>query len=147
MRPADVIHALEDSQLAGRGGASFPTGLKWKTVAEEKREPKTIVCNADEGEPGCFKDRAIMDYDPHAVIEGMLIAAYATGAKQGFIYLRYEYPETLNILAQAIEEAQVSGFLGDSILGSDFDFQIHIRRGAGSYICGCLLYTSPSPRD
>ena len=136
MRPADVIHALEDSQLAGRGGASFPTGLKWKTVAEEKRGPKTIVCNADEGEPGCFKDRAIMDYDPHAVIEGMLIAAYATGAKQGFIYLRYEYPETLNILAQAIEEAQVSGFLGDSILGSDFDFQIHIRRGAGSYICG-----------
>ena len=136
MRPTDVIHILEDSQLAGRGGASFPTGLKWKTVAEEKRGPKTIVCNADEGEPGCFKDRAIMDYDPHAVIEGMLIAAYATGANQGFIYLRYEYPETLNILSQAIEESQVSGFLGDSILGSDFDFQIDIRRGAGSYICG-----------
>ena len=136
MRPADVVHTLEDSQLTGRGGASFPTGLKWKTVAAETREPKTVVCNADEGEPGCFKDRAIMDYDPHAVIEGMLIAAYATGARQGFIYLRYEYPETFNILTQAIREAQASGFLGSGILGSDFHFHIDIRRGAGSYICG-----------
>ena len=136
MTPANVIELIVDSKLAGRGGAGFPTGLKWKSVAEAPGEPKTIVCNADEGEPGCFKDRAILDYDPHAVVEGMTLAAYATGAERGFIYLRYEYPETLNILARAIAEAEEAGFVGDCILGTDFNFQIHIRRGAGAYICG-----------
>jgi NADH-quinone oxidoreductase subunit F len=136
MTPASVIELIVDSKLAGRGGAGFPTGLKWKSVAEAPGEPKTIVCNADEGEPGCFKDRAILDYDPHAIIEGMTLAAYATGAERGFIYLRYEYPETFDILARAIAEAEEVGFVGDGILETDFNFKIHIRRGAGAYICG-----------
>ena len=132
----DVIEILKESQLAGRGGAGFPTGMKWESVLNAPGEPKTIVCNADEGEPGCFKDRVILDYAPHAVIEGMTLAAYATGATRGFIYLRYEYPETLKILERALSEAAASGLLGDSILGEDFDFHIYIRRGAGAYVCG-----------
>ena len=127
---------ITDSKLAGRGGAGFPTGLKWKAVAEASGTPKTIVCNADEGEPGCFKDRAVMDHDPHALIEGMLLAAYATGATRAFIYLRYEYPETLHILQRALEEAKTAGLVGDKILGRDFDCAIYLRRGAGAYICG-----------
>jgi len=136
MQPAEVIDLISQSQLAGRGGAGFPTGLKWKSVAEAENNPKTVVCNADEGEPGCFKDRAILDYDPHAVIEGMIIAAYATGATRGFIYLRYEYPETFKVLECAITEARNAGLLGDRILGQEFSFEIYLRRGAGAYICG-----------
>ena len=98
MSPEKLVDEISDSGLAGRGGAGFPTGRKWKAVAEAPGNPKTIVCNADEGEPGCFKDRAIMDHDPHAVIEGMALAARATGATRGFIYLRYEYPGTFAIL-------------------------------------------------
>jgi len=136
MTPADVVEFIRQSKLAGRGGAGFPTGLKWKAVAEAGGQPKTIVCNADEGEPGCFKDRAILDYDPFAVIEGMTIAAYATGATRGFIYLRYEYPEIAQTLQQAIDEATAGGWLGANILGADFHFDLYIRRGAGAYICG-----------
>ncbi|MEM7032064.1 MAG: NADH-ubiquinone oxidoreductase-F iron-sulfur binding region domain-containing protein [Chloroflexota bacterium] len=136
LTPEAIIAELTESKLAGRGGAGFPTGLKWKTVAEAPGNPKTIVCNADEGEPGCFKDRTIMDYDPHAVIEGMALAAYATGATQGFIYLRYEYPETYDTLAKALAEAEAADLIGDDILGTNFTFHIHIRRGAGAYICG-----------
>jgi len=136
MEPTEVVELLIESKLAGRGGAGFPTGVKWKAVGEASGEPKTIVCNADEGEPGCFKDRAILDYDPHAVVEGMTLAAYATGAVRGFIYLRYEYPETFKTLERAISEAETTGFLGDDILGMDFSFHIYIRRGAGAYICG-----------
>jgi len=134
--PDEVTEIISESQLAGRGGAGFPTGRKWKAVAEASGEPKTVVCNADEGEPGCFKDRAILDYDPHGLIEGMAIAAYASGATMGFIYLRYEYPETMDILERAIGEAEAAGYLGESILGKDFDFRIYLRRGAGAYICG-----------
>ena len=138
MRPSEVVDIIIESKLAGRGGAGFPTGLKWQAVAEAPGNPKTIVCNADEGEPGCFKDRAILDHDPHAVVEAMVLAAYATGATRGFIYLRYEYPETLNTLQQAINEAEEAGFLGDRILDADFSFRIypatwcwrlHLRRG------------------
>ena len=136
MRPAEVVEVITDSKLAGRGGAGFPTGLKWQGVSEAPSNPKTIVCNADEGEPGCFKDRAILDHDPHAVIEAMVLAAYATGATRGFIYLRYEYPETLSTLAQAIAESEEAGFLGEQILDADFSFHIYLRRGAGAYICG-----------
>ena len=132
----DVIETLKESQLAGRGGAGFPTGMKWESVLNAPGEPKTIVCNADEGEPGCFKDRVILDYDPHAVIEGMTLAAYATGATRGFIYLRYEYPETLQILERALAEAEEAGLIGDAILGADFNFHVYIRRGAGAYVCG-----------
>ena len=136
LAPTDVIETLKESQLAGRGGAGFPTGVKWESVLNAPGEPKTVVCNADEGEPGCFKDRVILDYAPHAAIEGMTLAAYATGATQGFIYLRYEYPETLKILEQALVEAEAVGLLGDAILGEDFNFHIYIRRGAGAYVCG-----------
>ncbi|MBI1928910.1 NAD(P)H-dependent oxidoreductase subunit E [Candidatus Poribacteria bacterium] len=136
MRPAAVIERITESKLAGRGGAGFPTGLKWKAVVEAPGEPKTIICNADEGEPGCFKDRAVLEHDPHAVIEGMLLAAYATGATRGFIYLRYEYPEIFKTLERAIAEAEEAGLLGEKILGTDFSFRIHLRRGAGAYICG-----------
>ncbi|MDQ3247705.1 MAG: NAD(P)H-dependent oxidoreductase subunit E [Chloroflexota bacterium] len=136
MSPLQTVEHVRESKLAGRGGAGFPTGLKWKAVAEAVGQPKAIVCNADEGEPGCFKDRAILDYDPFAVIEGMTIAAYATGATRGFIYLRYEYPEIAQSLQAAIDDATVAGFLGKGILGADFHFDLYIRRGAGAYICG-----------
>jgi len=134
--PSDVIKTIAESGLAGRGGAGFPTGVKWKAVAEAEGEPKSIVCNADEGEPGCFKDRVIMDHDPHAMIEGMILAAYATGATRGFIYLRYEYPQTMGILETALQEAYDANLLGDHILGSEFCFELYLRRGAGAYICG-----------
>jgi NADH-quinone oxidoreductase subunit F len=136
MASADVIELVRASGLAGRGGAGFPTAVKWAAVAEAEGEPKTVVCNADEGEPGCFKDRAILDHDPHAVIEGILIAAYAMGASRGFIYLRYEYPHTYSVLEQAIAEAYEAGYLGDDILGGGFTFDLYLRRGAGAYICG-----------
>jgi NADH-quinone oxidoreductase subunit F len=132
-----LIDTLDASGLAGRGGAGFPTGRKWRAVAEADGHPKTIVCNADEGEPGCFKDRVLMDHDPFAMIEGMTLAAYATGATLGFIYLRYEYPDTLGVLQSAILAAEDAGLLGDGILGRDgFDFRLLVRRGAGAYICG-----------
>ncbi len=136
MTPESVIELISDSKLAGRGGAGFPTGVKWKAVADAPGDPKAIVCNADEGEPGCFKDRAIMDHDPFAVIEGMTLAAFATGAPLGFIYLRYEYPETEAILENAIEDARANGLLGENILGGGFTFNLYVRRGAGAYICG-----------
>ena len=134
--PTDVIDVLKESKLAGRGGAGFPTGMKWQFVREAPGEPKSIVCNADEGEPGCFKDRALMDHDPFAVIEGMTLAGYATGADRGFLYLRYEYPETNARLESAIEDAEEAGLLGADILGSGFTFRLYLRRGAGAYICG-----------
>ena len=136
LTPAQLVAVVTESKLAGRGGAGFPTGAKWKAVADAPGEPKSIVCNADEGEPGCFKDRAIMDYDPHALLEGMALAGFATGAARGFIYLRYEYPETFRILERALAEAEAAGVLGVNILGSSFTFKIHLRRGAGAYICG-----------
>ena len=131
-----VLDLVDASGLAGRGGAGFPTGRKWRAVRDAAGAPKTVVCNADEGEPGCFKDRALMDYDPHALIEGMTIAALATGATRGFIYLRYEYPSTLDVLETAIAEAEDDGLLGDSILDTDLSFRVWVRRGAGAYICG-----------
>ncbi len=136
LTPEEVVAIVTDSKLAGRGGAGFPTGLKWKAVAEAPCHPKSVICNADEGEPGCFKDRATMDYDPFAVIEGMTLAAYATGAPLGIIYLRYEYPETAALFEEAIEDARASNLLGENILGSGFTFHLHLRRGAGAYVCG-----------
>ena len=134
--PQSVIDTISSSGLAGRGGASFPTGRKWQAVADATGHPKTIVCNADEGEPGCFKDRVLLDYDPHAVLEGIILAGLATGAQRGFLYLRYEYPQTHRILTQAIQEARQAGYLGRSIQGSGFNFELYLRRGAGAYICG-----------
>jgi NADH-quinone oxidoreductase subunit F len=136
MRPSELLDLVDASRLAGRGGAGFPTGRKWRAVADAEGTPKTIVCNADEGEPGCFKDRVLMDHDPHAVIEGMALAAFATGASQGFIYLRYEYPETYRLLARAIAEAEAADMIGRSVCGTGFPFRLYLRRGAGAYICG-----------
>ncbi len=134
--PAELVELITASQLAGRGGAGFPTGAKWKAVAEATNSPKTVVCNADEGEPGCFKDRAVLEHDPHAVIEGMLLAARATGSSRAFLYLRYEYPEICTILENALAEARAANLVGPAILGSDFSCELYIRRGAGAYICG-----------
>ena len=136
MTPDDVIGIVEASGLAGRGGAGFPTGRKWRAVLEAEGGPKTVVCNADEGEPGCFKDRTLMDHDPHALLEGMALACFATGAPRAFLYLRYEYPETEAVLAEAIHEAEAAGILGDDVLGTGHQIRIHLRRGAGAYICG-----------
>ena len=136
LSPAAILAVITASGLAGRGGAGFPTGRKWQAVADAQGAPKTIVCNADEGEPGCFKDRVLMDYDPHAILEGMAIAARATGAERGFIYLRYEYPQTAKLLQQAIDEAEQAGLLGEDICGTGFCFTVYLRRGAGAYICG-----------
>ena len=134
--PEGVLETIDASGLTGRGGAGFPTGRKWRAVAEASGGPKTVVCNADEGEPGCFKDRALMDFDPHAVIEGMLLAAFATGASRGFLYLRYEYPETAIVLETALAEARSAGLVGQGILGTEVAVELHLRRGAGAYICG-----------
>ncbi|MBN1665625.1 MAG: NAD(P)H-dependent oxidoreductase subunit E [Anaerolineales bacterium] len=136
MQPADVIAMVTESGLSGRGGAAFPTGLKWKFTAGVEGEPKYIVCNADESEPGTFKDRVLMEGDPFYIIEGMLIAAYAIGAEQGYIYVRGEYPRAQAILNQALTVARQAGYLGPDILGSGFAFDIEVRSGAGAYICG-----------
>ncbi len=136
MTADELIAVVDASGLAGRGGAGFPTGRKLRAVQEAGGGPKTVVCNADEGEPGCFKDRALMDHDPHAVLEGMALACVATGAPRAFLYLRYEYPETDTLLARAISQAEEAGILGDDVFGSGRTIRIHLRRGAGAYICG-----------
>lgn len=136
MTPAQVIDEVKKSNLRGRGGAGFKTGLKWDFASQNKTKPKFIVCNADEGEPGTFKDRVILKFDPHALLEGMAIAARAVDADHGYIYLRGEYPEEANILENAIKEAEERGYLGNDILGSGLSFTITVHRGAGAYVCG-----------
>ncbi|MEU9240909.1 NADH-ubiquinone oxidoreductase-F iron-sulfur binding region domain-containing protein [Streptomyces sp. NPDC048385] len=134
--PAGVIREVTDSGLVGRGGAAFPTGRKWQATASQPGRPHYLVCNADESEPGTFKDRVIMEGDPYALVEAMTIAAYAIGAHRGFVYLRGEYPRATRRLRHALGQARARGLLGDDILGQGFSFDIEIRRGAGAYICG-----------
>ncbi|MEV0320885.1 NADH-ubiquinone oxidoreductase-F iron-sulfur binding region domain-containing protein [Streptomyces sp. NPDC050658] len=134
--PAEVIREVTDSGLVGRGGAAFPTGRKWQATAAQPDHPHYLVCNADESEPGTFKDRVIMEGDPYALIEAMTVAGYATGAHRGYLYLRGEYPRALQRLEHAITQARARGFLGDDVLGQGYAFDIEIRRGAGAYICG-----------
>ena len=134
--PEEVIQIVTDSGLTGRGGAGFPTGLKWQGCAEVEREPKYLVCNEDESEPGTFKDRAIIEGDPFTIIEGMIIAAYAVGIQKGYLYIRGEYSCSHETLRDALKIAETEGFLGENILGSGFDFEIELRSGAGAYICG-----------
>jgi NADP-reducing hydrogenase subunit HndC len=136
MKPADVIDTVKKSGLRGRGGAGFPTGTKWSFVARTPGDQKYIVCNADESEPGTFKDRLIIEGDPHAILEAMAIAGYAVGATEGYIYVRGEYALAQNRLRSAIQQAEEFGFLGKNIFGSGFDFKIHIHSGAGAYVCG-----------
>ncbi|KAB2975700.1 NADH-quinone oxidoreductase subunit E [Streptomyces sp. SS1-1] len=134
--PAGVIREVTDSGLVGRGGAAFPTGRKWQATASQPDHPHYLVCNADESEPGTFKDRVLMEGDPYALVEAMTIAGYATGAHRGYLYLRGEYPRALRRLEHAIAQARARGFLGDDVLGQGYAFDIEIRRGAGAYICG-----------
>ncbi|MFD8256269.1 complex I 51 kDa subunit family protein, partial [Streptomyces werraensis] len=134
--PAGVIREVTDSGLLGRGGAAFPTGRKWQATASQPDHPHHLVCNADESEPGTFKDRVLMEGDPYALVEAMTIAAYATGARRGHLYLRGEYPRALERMEHAIAQARARGLLGDDILGQGLSFDIEIRRGAGAYICG-----------
>ena len=136
MQPGEVVAQIKASGLVGRGGAAFPTGIKWEGAAQAEGSPKYIVCNADESEPGTFKDRVLLLDDPHTVIEGMLIAGYAVGANKGYIYLRGEYPYIVPALETALAEALAAGYLGQNILDSGFAFDIDIRLGAGAYICG-----------
>ncbi|MEN2998326.1 MAG: NADH-quinone oxidoreductase subunit NuoF [Brevinematia bacterium] len=136
MSREDVIEEVKKSGLRGRGGAGFPTGIKWETVAKQSSELKFVVCNGDEGDPGAFMDRSVMESMPHRLIEGMTIAAYAVGATQGFIYVRAEYPLAIERLNKAIKEARRAGLLGVDIMDTDFSFDIHIRVGAGAFVCG-----------
>ncbi len=136
MSPAQVVAEITASGLRGRGGAGFPTGVKWKFAAEAPGDEKYMICNGDEGDPGAFMDRSVLESDPHRVIEGMLIAGYAMGASTGFVYVRAEYPLAVKRMHLAIGQAEKAGFLGKSILGSNFNFNIHIREGAGAFVCG-----------
>ncbi|MEU9733427.1 NADH-ubiquinone oxidoreductase-F iron-sulfur binding region domain-containing protein [Streptomyces sp. NPDC048002] len=134
--PAGVIREVTDSGLVGRGGAAFPTGRKWQATASQPDRPHYLVCNADESEPGTFKDRVLMEGDPYALIEAMTIAGYATGAHHGYLYLRGEYPRALRRMEHAVDRARARGLLGADVLGQGYAFDIEIRRGAGAYICG-----------
>ncbi len=136
LQPEEVIAEIKASGLVGRGGAAFPTGLKWEYAAAAENEPRYVVCNGDESEPGTFKDRVLMEGDPFAVIEGMILNGYAIGAHRGYLYVRGEYPRAQRQLMKAIEAARQAGFLGENILASEFSFDIELRSGAGAYICG-----------
>ena len=136
MSPGDVISEVKDSGLRGRGGGGFPTGLKWALTAKSSGERKFVICNADEGDPGAFMDRSILEGDPHRVIEGMQIAAYAIGASEGIVYVRAEYPLAIERLEAAIDQARQNGLLGEHILGTDFSFDMEVRIGAGAFVCG-----------
>lgn len=136
MSPSEVIEEVTKSGLRGRGGAGYPTGLKWSTVAKANGTRKFVVCNADEGDPGAYMDRTVLESDPHRVIEGMIIAAYAVGAQQGYIYVRAEYPLAIRRLRTAIRQAERLNLLGNNILGTTFSFHIELRIGAGAFVCG-----------
>ena len=136
MKPEEVIELIHRSGLRGRGGAGFPTGIKWKSCREAEGEIKYVVCNADEGDPGAYANRGLMEGNPHAVVEGMIIGAYAIGAHEGFIYVRSEYPLAVELLGKAVQDCRAAGLLGRDILGAGFDFDIKINRGGGAFVCG-----------
>ncbi|MEL7623667.1 MAG: NADH-quinone oxidoreductase subunit NuoF [Clostridiales bacterium] len=136
MTPEDVLKEMDMANLRGRGGGGFPTARKWRQVRRQTAEKKYVVCNGDEGDPGAFMDRSIMESDPHRLLEGMMLAAYAVGSDEGYIYVRAEYPLAVTRLNRAIKQAEEMGILGDNILGTGFNFKIHINRGAGAFVCG-----------
>ena len=136
MTPDDVIRVILDSGLRGRGGGGFPTGMKWQFAKNSVSDKKYVVCNADEGDPGAFMDRSVLEGDPHAVIEAMAIAGYAIGADEGYVYVRAEYPIAVKRLEIAIEQAREYGLLGENIFGTGFNFDIKLRLGAGAFVCG-----------
>src|SRR5437762_10601706 len=136
MSSNDIVEEVKKSGLRGRGGAGFPTGMKWSFIAKPEGVPRHLVCNADESEPGTFKDRYLMEFIPHLLIEGLIVSSYALGSNVTYIYIRGEYAWIVDILEQAIAEAKNNGFLGKNILGTGFDCEIYVQRGAGAYICG-----------
>ena len=136
LTPDEVIQIVKDSGLRGRGGGGFPTGLKWSFTAKNSADQKYVVCNADEGDPGAFMDRSVLEGDPHCIVEAMTICGYATGASEGYVYVRAEYPIAVHRLDVAIKEAREAGLLGKNIFNSGFDFDLHIRLGAGAFVCG-----------
>ncbi len=136
MTPGQVVEEMKKTGLRGRGGGGFPTGMKWMFCAKSPGPKKYVICNADEGDPGAFMDRSLLEGDPHAILEGMAICAYAIGADEGYIYCRAEYPLAIKRLKQAITQAEEAGLLGEKILGTDFNFTIHIKEGAGAFVCG-----------
>ena len=136
LTPDEVIRIVKDSGLRGRGGGGFPTGLKWSFTAKNSADQKYVVCNADEGDPGAFMDRSVLEGDPHCIVEAMTICGYATGATEGYVYVRAEYPIAVHRLDVAIKEAREAGLLGKNIFNSGFDFDLHIRLGAGAFVCG-----------
>lgn len=136
LKPEEVLQMVDDAGLRGRSGGGFPTGLKWRFTAKAEGDQKYVVCNADEGEPAAFMDGALLEKDPHSVIEGMILAGYAIGATEGYNYIRWEYPEAYRIFTQAVEQAREKGLLGKNLFGSGFDFDIFTFMGAGAYECG-----------
>lgn len=136
MTPDEVVNEVKASGLRGRGGGGFPTGLKWSFAKQSVNDKKYVICNADEGDPGAFMDRSVLEGDPHKILEGMAICGYAIGSDEGYIYVRAEYPLAIKRLRVAIEQAEAMGFLGKNIFGTDFNFQIHIKEGAGAFVCG-----------
>ncbi len=136
MDPEEVIKEVKDSGLRGRGGGGFPTGLKWELTRKEAADPKYMIVNADEGDPGAYMDRSILEGSPHSVLEGLVIAAYAIGASKGYVYVRQEYPLAVENIKEAIKKAKEYGFLGKNILDSGFDFEIEVYQGAGAFVCG-----------
>jgi NADH:ubiquinone oxidoreductase subunit F (NADH-binding)/Pyruvate/2-oxoacid:ferredoxin oxidoreductase delta subunit/(2Fe-2S) ferredoxin len=136
MTPEETIQEVLDSGLRGRGGAGFPTGLKWRFLRNAEGDPKYMICNADEGDPGAFANRRVLEGYPHSVVEGMIIGAYATGASQGYVYCRAEYPVAVKTIRTAIQQAKDLGLLGENILGTDFSFDLEVRMGAGAFVCG-----------
>ena len=136
MTSEEVIEEIDKSGLRGRGGGGFPTGRKWKQVARQAEKTRYVVCNGDEGDPGAFMDGSVMEGDPYKLLEGMMIAGYAVGAANGYIYVRAEYPMSVSRLRHAIAEMENRNLLGDNILGTDFCFHMHINRGAGAFVCG-----------
>jgi len=136
MKPADVVAEMKASGLRGRGGAGFTTGIKWELAAQQVSDQKYVICNADEGDPGAYMDRSVLEGDPHSVIEGMAVAAYAIGASVGYVYCRAEYPLAIKRLENAIKQARAAGLLGKNIMGTTFSFDLKIRMGAGAFVCG-----------
>jgi bidirectional [NiFe] hydrogenase diaphorase subunit len=136
LTPADVLREVTASGLRGRGGGGYPTGLKWSTVAKMPSDQKYVICNADEGDPGAFMDRAVLESDPHRVLEGMAIAAYAIGASKGYVYVRAEYPLAVERMQTAIRKAKRAGFMGTRVCDTQFAFEVEIRLGAGAFVCG-----------
>jgi len=150
MTSQEVVDIIKDSGLRGRGGGGFSTGLKWQFALNNKSDQKYVVCNADEGDPGAFMDRAILEGDPHSVVEAMAICGYAIGANKGLVYIRAEYPLAVKILQMAIKAAKERGLLGKNIFDSGFDFDIEIKYGAGAFVCGeetALIHSMEGKRE